>query len=290
MKDALGDRQKKYEGQESDRRFMPLLPICARMDGRSFHSFTKGLRRPYDPYFSKLMIDTTKWLVEETNACIGYTQSDEISLIFYSDTVESQVFFDGRIQKMNSVLASLCSVYFNKLLEKTVDRVYLDNRNNSRLIKIWIQKPKLAPVFDCRAWTVPNQIEACNVLLWREIDATKNSISMAASHYYSDKELFKKNSSDKHEMLHEKGINWNDYPIFFKRGSYIQRRSVKKKFTAEELTKLSPKHEARKNPDLVVERSEVREIEMPPFSKVTNRVEVVFNGKEPKEKNHEEKE
>jgi tRNA(His) 5'-end guanylyltransferase len=283
MNDTLGDRRKNYEGQESDRRFMPLLPICARLDGRGFHNFTKGMQRPYDPYFSRLMIDTTKYLVEETNAKIGYTQSDEISLIFYSDKYESQVFFDGRTQKMNSILASMCSVYFNKMLIKTLDQVYLDNINNSKIVRLWIEKLKSMPLFDCRVWTVPNQEEACNVLLWRELDSTKNAITMAAREYYSDKELFKKNGSEKQELLHKKGVNFNDYPAFFKCGSYLQRRTTLKKFTIEELVELPAKHEARKNPDLKVERSEVSYIEMPIFSKVINRVGVVFNGENPKE-------
>ena len=284
MSDILGNRIKSYEGQESDRRFMPLLPICVRLDGRSFSNFTNGFKRPYDSYFSRLMIDTTKYLVEKTNACIGYTQSDEISLVFYSDKVERQVFFDGRIQKMNSVLASMCSVKFNASLSKMVDRVYLENPYNSCLIKRWNDKSKQMPVFDCRVWIVPNQMEACNTLLWRELDATKNALSMATREYYSTKELFKKNSSDKNEMLFKKGVNFNDYPTFFKRGTYIQRRVVTKKFTAEEIEKLPPKHAARKNPDLIVERSEVREVELPPLSKVVNKVGVVFNGEEPKEK------
>jgi len=290
MIDILGDRMKFYEGQESDRRFMPMLPICCRLDGRSFHNFTEGLQRPYDPYFSSLMIDTTKYLVEKTNACIGYTQSDEISLIFYSDKIESQVFFDGRIQKMTSILASMCSVKFNELLQN----IHLDiiddlgdfnpeHQNWPVNLRAWKKKQELSPLFDCRVWTVPNQMEACNVLLWREIDATKNSITMLAREYYSDKELFKKNSSDKHEMLHKKNVNWNNYPDFFKRGSYIQRRTVMKRFTTEEIEKLPAKHAARKNPDLMIERREIREIAMPPFSKVINKTEVVFNGKDPKE-------
>jgi tRNA(His) guanylyltransferase len=294
MSDEMGDRLKNYEGQESDRRFMPLLPICARLDGRSFSGFTRGMQRPYDPHFSQLMIDTTRYLVEETNAKIGYTQSDEISLVYYSDKIESQVFFDGRIQKMTSVLASMCSVYFNFIIRNKLfdSKCKLEsNPNKDKEIHfcemnnhyLWIKKAAMMPVFDCRVWTVPNQIEACNTLLWREQDATKNSLSMSAREYYSDKELFKKNSSEKHEMLFQKGVNWDKYPSYFKRGTYIQRRTILKKFSSEELEKLPAKHEARKNPDLMIERSEVREIEMPPFSKVINRIGVVFDGEDPKE-------
>ena len=282
MKDALGDRMKMLEKQESGRIFLPLLPICARLDGRSFSRFTKGMKRPYDPTFTRIMVETTRYLVEETNACIGYTQSDEISLVYYSDKVESQVFFDGRIQKMNSVLASMCSVFFNITLQDVAEDL-LSRESELRIQEVWQGKALEMPIFDCRVWTVPNQVEACNNLLWREADCFKNAVSMSAREYYSDKELFKKNGSQMQEMMFKKGMNFNDYPSFFKRGTYIQRRKVLRKFTANELLALPPKHKAIKNPDLMVERTEVKEIDMPPFSKVINRVGVVFNGEEPKE-------
>jgi tRNA(His) 5'-end guanylyltransferase len=281
MNDELGDRMKFLEGQESDRRFMPLVPICARLDGKNFSKFTRGLERPYDKRFSDLMIATTSYLVEETNACIGYTQSDEISLIYYSEDTKSQVFFDGRIQKMCSVLASMCSVKFNTLIKKMYDEL---GGSSSDVVKGWERKLNLMPIFDCRVWVVPNKVEAVNTLVWREQDCFKNSVSMAAREHYSDKELFKKSGSDKQELLFKKGINHNDYPNFFKRGTYIQRRKVTRKFTTEEMDKLPEKHEARTNPDLMVERTEIRVIDMPPITQVINRVEVVFEGQDPVKK------
>ncbi len=256
MNDAMGDRLKQYE---DDSRFMPFLLVIARLDGKNFRNFTKGLARPFDKRLSDLMINTTAYLVEDTNAACGYTQSDEITLAYYS---KSQIYFDGRIQKMVSVLAAACSVYFN-----TMKPAYLTT-------------DKLA-MFDCRVYAVPTLEEGANVFLWREFDATKNSITMAAQECYSHKELMHKNGSDKQEMLFQKGINWNDYPDFFKRGSYIQRRVVKSKVT--NLDDLPPKHAARKNPDLEFERTEYNRINMPPFNKVTNRVGVIFNGEEPNE-------
>ena len=137
------------------------------------------------------------------------------------------------------------------------------------------------PTFDARVWVVPNRTEGANVFLWREWDATKNSLTMAASEYYSHKELHGKNGRDKHDMLHAKGVNWNDYPAFFKRGIYVQRRTVTKPFTAEELEQIPEKHEARTNPGLLVERSEYEAIDMPPFASVTNREAVIFEGATP---------
>lgn len=255
---------KLYEMAEAGRKFMPLLPIVARLDGKCFSNFTRGLERPYDVRLSNLMIDTTKFLVQETNAVCGYTQSDEITLAWYSSTMESQIYFDGRIQKMVSVLAATCSVYFNYLM-----MARLEDRLDRQL------------VFDCRAWQVPTLEEAVNCFLWREFDATKNSISMAASAYYSHKELQDKDGSQKQEMLFQKGINWNDYPDYFKRGSYIQRRVIKSKLTVEDLQKLPPLHNAHKNPDLEIERTVYDRIDMPPLNRVTNRVGVIFNGELP---------
>jgi tRNA(His) 5'-end guanylyltransferase len=241
------------------------LPVCARLDGRAFHSFTRGLERPYDRNFSELMLEVLKYLVEETGACMGYTQSDEISLIFRGSTLESQIFFDGRIHKMVSTLAAMASVKFNRIMPS-----YLPEKKHTKM-----------PTFDCRVWEVPDRTEATNVLVWREQDATKNSISMAAQSVFSHKALHGKNCSDMQDMLMEKGINWNDYPDFFKRGVYVQRRKVVRKFTSEELENLPEKHEARKNPDLMVERSIVAPLEMPVFTRVLNRVGVVFDGQEP---------
>lgn len=112
---SLGERMKWYENRFADE-FMPMVPIIARLDGRSFHNFTKGLKRPYDERLSSLMTQTTAYLVSETNARCGYTQSDEISLVWLADDWDNEVFFAGKLQKMNSILSAMCSVYFNRNL------------------------------------------------------------------------------------------------------------------------------------------------------------------------------
>ena len=179
MNDSLGDRMKQYEAAEAGRRLMPLLPALARLDGRAFHSFVRGLARPFDKRLSDLMIDTATFLVRETNAAIGYTQSDEITLAWVPEEYDAQIFFDGRIQKMTSMLAALCSAHFNRRLP-----AFLPAEFAERL-----------PVFDCRVWNVPTLEEAANTFLWRELDATKNSISMAARAYYDHAELHDKSGS-----------------------------------------------------------------------------------------------
>lgn len=263
-KDALGDRMKMYEGVESDRRFMPLLPIIVRLDGRGFSRFTKGMKRPYDERMSQAMITTTRKLIEETHALAGYTQSDEITLLFNSDDVKSQVWFDGRVLKMNTGLAASATLFFYQEVLKTMPEFAYRN-----------------PRFDARANNVPNRTEAANNFLWRERDASKNSVSMAARGYYSHTQVHGKNRHEMMDMLMDKGVNWNDYPAFFKRGTFLQRRVTEGPFTSEELAALPPKHHAHTNPELVVTRSRIIELDMPIFDKVINRIEVLFDGVEP---------
>ena len=262
MADALGDRMKLYEGRETGR-LMPRLPVVARLDGKNFSNWTRGLRRPYDEDLIWCMGGLTKYLVAKTAALVGYTQSDEISLLWYSDSPKSQIYFDGKIQKMVSVLASEATAHFN----------YLVGISN-------LPEMTLA-LFDCRVWAVPTKDEAANAFLWREQDATKNSIAMAAQSVYSHNELFGKHQGDMMEMLHAAGINWNDYPPAFKRGTWVAKRKVLRRFSCEEIEALPPKHEARTNPDLEVRRTDYVEIDMPPFGRVTNRVGVLFDGQPP---------
>lgn len=265
-KDSLGDRMKGFEsGREVE--LFKNLPIICRLDGKAFHTFTRGLERPYDKRLTDLMVETTKFLVAETNAVIGYTQSDEISLVLYSAEPKSQVYFDGRKSKILSILAATASVFFNRELPKFLP-----------------EKATAFPLFDCRVFNVPSKVEAVNCLIWRELDATRNSVSMAAQHYFSHKKLHGVSCNNMQEMLFtQKGVNWNDYPAFFKRGTYVQRRKSFIKFSAAELEKLPPLHEARTNPDLVVERSEVVIMDTPPLTKVVNREDFVFSGAPPLE-------
>lgn len=260
MNDPMGDRMKMYEGIEANRILIPGLPICVRVDGRAFHTFTKGMQRPYDMAMSNAMIETMKYLVEETDACIGFVQSDEISLVL-SDVKEP--LFGGRVSKLTSVIASIATAKFNVEIHKSFP-----------------EKPMAT--FDCRVWNVPNRTEAANTILWREFDATKNSISMAARFYYSHEQLLGKSSSEMQDLLIEKGVNWNDYPVFFKRGTYARRVTVTRKFLSEELENLPAMHEARKNPDMEFMRNSVEIIDMPIFSKVVNREDVIFENAVPR--------
>lgn len=209
----LGDRIKMYEKLETSSRFIPMVPIYARIDGRSFSKFTKNMTKPFDRTLSQIMMQVTKYLVEETGACIGYTQSDEISLIFNQKTVESDIFFSGKKQKMISILAALTTAKFVELALK-----YYPEECSKRL-----------PVFDCRVFQVPSKIEAVNCLNWRSEDAIRNSIQMAGRAVFSHSQLDRKNQNQILDMLvNEKQINWNDYPKFFKEGTFWQRQTYEK--------------------------------------------------------------
>lgn len=265
---TLGDRMKSYEQQFTSDKTMPLIPTLVRIDGRSFSSWTRGLEKPYDINMHNIMRATTEELVKEfSGVVVGYTQSDEISLVLLQRGSSSQLAFDGKIFKMNSNIASYATAVFNSLVPE-----YLP------------EKVGHLATFDCRTWQVPNEEEACNYLIWREQDARRNSISGAAQSVYSHKELHKKNSKDMLDMLIAKGINWNNYPDFFKRGTYLARTFVDRKYTTEELERLPARHEARSNPDLVVTRSETVELDLGganALSKIENRVEYIFDDDTP---------
>jgi tRNA(His) 5'-end guanylyltransferase len=269
----IDDRMKMYENLEAGRRLMPYLPVMARVDGRCFHRFCGDLQRPYETALHDLMVGTTRALMEETGAIVGYTQSDEITFCWFSPTPDSQIWFDGRVMKMVSLLSATATAVFNRDLPRVLP-----------------QKAEYRPfpTFDARVWTVPSLSEAVNCFVWRELDATRNSVTMATRAVYSHGEVVGKKNSQMQEMLHAKGINWSDYPSWFKRGTYLIRRKTRRPLTAEEIESLPPGHDARGNPGLLVDRSDVRDIEMPPLVRVANPVGVMFGNEDPIEKSNAE--
>ena len=194
----IGDRMKEYEAIYS-MRAMPNCPIMVRIDGKAFHNFTSNLAKPYDANLMTAMDELTKELISFSGAVLGYTQSDEITLVLAKKSREYELFFNGKVQKLSSVLASFATATFPK---------YFQNEGKVAL-------------FDCRVFSVPTLSEATNCLLWREMDATRNSVQMAARSVYSHKECENKNASQLQEMLFAKGINFNDYPSRFKRGAFF---------------------------------------------------------------------
>lgn len=199
---SFPDRMKEYEDAFTSKALDVDLPICFRMDGKGFSKFTKSLTRPFDERLSKVMIDTMNFLVEETGASVGYTQSDEISLVFLKNQETSDIEFNGKIQKLVSTIAAKTSVRFNRLLGQAIP-----------------EKVEDEPVFDARAWNVPTQDIALETIVWRMRDARKNSISMACHAHIDHRKTLGKSSSTRLEMLQEIGVEWASYPEFFKTGT-----------------------------------------------------------------------
>lgn len=222
-KDSLGTRMKLYEQPSTGRQAFKGQPLIARLDGKSFHTFTKGLKRPYDERLSQLMQSTMVALVDRFGVTVGYTQSDEITLVWYTPTDGAADYpFSGRFQKLDSLLAAYATVIFNKHLPS-----YLP------------EKITELPIFDCRSFVVPNLLEAYHAVLWRQQDATKNAISMAAQSMFSHKRLQGLHGPEMQELMwKEKGVNFNDYPAFFKRGMFARRVKEERVLTQEQLEKI----------------------------------------------------
>lgn len=244
-KDALGDRMKGFENVESDRAAEKGRPIIARLDGRAFHTFTQGLRRPFDVRFSQLMIGTTIDLIEKSQALIGYTQSDEITLVWYEpkDSVKEYL-FGGRFQKLTSTLAATATAWFVRNLDKTLPA-----------------KAGGMPTFDCRVWQVDKLDDVFDTLRWRELDAIKNSITMAALAHFTHKQIHGVNSDDKRRMLNDAGMPWEAEPEFFKRGTYVKRFQELRHLTEAELSVIPEFY----RPTGPVERGTVKRVENMPM-------------------------
>lgn len=203
MVDSLGDRMKnQYENRT---RYM--LPrrtyTIIRVDGKSFHSYTKGMKRPYDIDLMACMDNAMIAVVDEFQGTkLGFVQSDEISVLLTDfEKPETCAAFDGNLQKLCSVAASTASVGFNlKATEKGFSPT---------------------AVFDARVFVIPDPVEVENYFIWRQKDAERNSVMMLAQHYASHKELHSKDRTAQHDIIHAAGDNWNDHPAGFKRGRAI---------------------------------------------------------------------
>ena len=232
-KDSLGDRMKQYE--YVTRNYLTRkLPVILRLDGKAFHSFTRGLKKPFDEIFVKSMQDTMKYLCENIQGCVlGYTQSDEITLVLVDyQSREASAWFDNNIQKMVSVSASMATLAFNNAFWDNMSNYLNENQINDMHFIEMMYKKLWSAIFDSRVFTLPKE-EVANVLIWRQQDATRNSIQSVGQANFSHNQLHGKNCSDIQDMLMlEKNINWNDFPTHLKRGSCC----IKKPFVINEGT------------------------------------------------------
>jgi tRNA(His) 5'-end guanylyltransferase len=219
MKDPLGDRMKDFYEDRTRYKLARRTNTIIRIDGKAFHTYTKGLQRPFDQGLMEDMNKTTEYLCQNIQgAKFGYVQSDEISILITDyDDIDTHAWFDANLQKMASIAASLATAKFNQLrimrhMENAM--IFLEQEH--------IEEFKMAH-FDARVFQIPYQEEVINYFIWRQQDATRNSISSVAQSLYSAKELNGKKTSDMQEMIFQKGINWNDFTPREKRGSIIRR-------------------------------------------------------------------
>lgn len=258
---TLGDRMNEYEAVTTSYSLIKKIPVYARIDGRAFHTFCHGLIKPFDMDMVKVMQQTTAYLVEKTNAAVGYVQSDEISLAW---TEPSKMPFETRLFKLESVLAAMATSAFT-----------LYGLNTSLKSKI----EKMFPHFDCRVCQLPDMQELANMFMFREKDCIKNSITMVALSKLGHNKLHNKNSDDKIQMLAELGLDYDkDIDEDLRVGAYFHRENYMKTLSDAEVAKIP---ENKRDLDLFgkmnVMRSHVVQFKLgQPLHAFSNKVDVLF--------------
>ena len=233
--DDLGNRMKTFYEQIPKTKLMRRTPVIIRIDGKAFHTFTRGFKRPFDEILIKTMQETTKYLCENIQGCVlGYTQSDEITLVLVDyQRFESCAWFDYEIQKICSISASMATMAFNKFFAKNVKEYDMEWKCGLTPQSVEIQKAhydymevlnkalEKGAMFDARVFNIPKE-EVTNCVYWRQLDASRNSIQMVGQANFSHKELHCKTCNDIQDMLMlQKNINWNDFPTHQKRGTCV---------------------------------------------------------------------
>lgn len=236
----LAERMKGYE--KRNRYYLQRrMPVILRLDMRAGHSFTKGFERPFDEVFIKAIQETAKYLCENVQNCkLSYQQSDEITLLLVDyEKINTDCFFEYRVDKLCSIAASIATMKFNQVFKELFYREsenleiicrknpYLENRDClTKISNVHTNSADKGAMFDCRCFNIPKE-EVTNSIYWRQLDATRNSIQMVGQANFSHKELQNKSCNDIQDMLMtQKGINWNDLPLYQKRGSCCIRNHM----------------------------------------------------------------
>ena len=230
-KDNLGDRMKSYEN--ITRTYLPgRMPVIIRIDGKAFHTFTKGFKKPFDDILTRAMEETAAVLCRDIEGVkVAYTQSDEISLLITNnDTWETQPWFGNNLQKMASVAASIATLAFNRAFWHEVNMVNNDylNMEDTEQLKTYCRAVEKGATFDARVFVLPAD-EVCNYFIWRQQDAIRNSIQSMGQAHFSHKELMNKNCENIKQMLVEKNIKWESLPISCQRGVCVVKKPTKVK-------------------------------------------------------------
>lgn len=238
VNDALGTRMKEFYEQVPKTRLTRRTPVAIRLDGKAFHTFTRGFIRPFDPILMTTMQNTMKYLCENIQGCVfGYTQSDEITLILIDyQTFNTDAWFNYEVQKMCSISASMATLAFNKYFPLAIEdrKAYItlrdlfkdENDKKARIEETYKKALDKGAMFDSRCFNIPKE-EVANLIYWRQLDASRNSIQMVGQANFSQAELEGKSCNDIQDMLMtQKGINWNDFPTYCKRGSCCVKKQI----------------------------------------------------------------
>ena len=233
VNDELGKRMKEFYEAVPKTRLVRRTPVAIRIDGKAFHTFTRGFEKPFDEVLGRAMRETMKYLCENIQGCVlGYTQSDEITLILIDyKKLTSSAWFDYEVQKMCSIAASMATMAFNRAFDKEITDFYDANTRQyedwdawlpetaEKQFSVYIKALEKGAMFDARVFNIPKE-EVANLIYWRQLDATRNSIQMVGQANFSHSELQNKSCNQIQEMLfQERDINWNDFPTHLKRGS-----------------------------------------------------------------------
>ena len=233
--DDLGTRMKTFYEQVPKFNLYRRTPVAIRLDGRAFHTFTRGFQEPYDEVFSNAMIKTMDYLCRSIQGCVfGYTQSDEITLILIDyQTFETEAFFNYEVQKLCSISASMATMAFNKFFEEEVDmwgrRTFADWDDGGTdwpfgedlfdICYAYDRSIKRGATFDSRCFNIPKE-EVTNLVYWRQLDAMRNSAQMLGQHYYSDKELDGVSCEEiKDKVFNDYGVWWQGLRPRFRHGT-----------------------------------------------------------------------
>ena len=240
----LANRMKEYE-KRNQYYLQKRTPVAIRVDGRSFHTFTKGFQRPFDDVLIKTMQETAKYMCENIQgAKFAYVQSDEITIILTDyDTLETDCWFNYRTDKLCSIAASMATMIFNKIFKEKVEN-FIEEGGAFSLAQLNYNQMKMEPylkaiekgaMFDARCFNIPKE-EVTNLIYWRQLDASRNSIQMVGQANFSHNELQNKSCNDIQDMLMlQKNINWNDFPTYQKRGSCVVKSDEKETITEDNI-------------------------------------------------------
>lgn len=235
---TLGDEAKQFESMGTSLKFPPGGLLMARLDGNSFHTFTRGMEKPFDKKMTSTMVEVTKRLCEHFHCALGYTQSDEITLVWdlTKPKKPGTIFpFDGKAAKLNSILAGFTAVQFNQLF----------NEDGAR------EAQKIA-LFDCRVWPIPDRNSAVRTLMWRQWDAEKNSVNSLASCHYSPSQLHGRSTKERLSMLDKSGVRWSELHDGLKRGTFVL--PTVKRVQLEESLRINIPEPHRPEPGAFVDR------------------------------------